>query len=194
MAEDYFVYIPPGNAPSIQIGDESKYILRNFEGLGSALVSPQSQKAPYQVGETFINTDISPRTFSITLRIKGDDHQDLNVLRNELAAACVIEPLITDIPTLGLLKYFRQGLETLEIECCPVQSPQFSEILPSTRAVEADLEFYAPLAYWRATADSQITITNPEQGLFQILEYTEEDFTDGGTNDNIIFLPNVEGP
>ena len=168
--------------------------MRNFEGIASALISPQSQKAPYQVGETFINTDIGPRSVSITVRIKGDSHVDLNQLRNELSAASVIEPAITEIPNIGLLKYFRQGLETLEIEAVPTLSPQTTEIIPSVRAAEAELEFYCPLSYWRTTADSQITITNPESGLFQILEYTEEDFTNGGTNDNIVFFPNVEGP
>lgn len=193
MAEDYFLYFPPTGAAPIQFGNGSAYVLRDFQGIGTALVNPQSQKAPYQIGETFINTNIKARSFSIDVRIRANSHIELNQKRNELSRALVLETNQTAIPNLGVLRYVRQDLETYEIEVSPVNSPEFSEVTPSILAADASMEFYAPYSYWRAISDSNITITNPEIGAYQLNEWTENDYETTGTNTNLLVYPNIKG-
>lgn len=196
-AEDYFIYIPAPNVPrqnasNIQFGNNRTHIIRNVEGLGQNYVKPQAQKAPYQIGETFINTDIEPRFITMDIRIVASDRQELNTLRNQLSASLIIEPQIDEIPQLGVLQYWRQGFDPFEILCCPTKSPQFETVEPEIRVCDASVEFYCPYPYWRSITIINRFISNPEKQQYQESTLSFEDW-DAGTQSNIVILPNIEG-
>lgn len=194
---DYFRYIPPPPKDDEEVifsNDYSDdYLLKNFSGLGSALVQNQSQKAPFQIGETFINTDITARVVSLSLQIIGSDKEDLNEKRAQLSRVMVIEPRIEEIPELGRLQYFREGFEPLELLVSPVDSPQYTEIIPTRLSCLADIEFYAPNAYWRGIGDSILRFTTEETVADQLSEVTIKNFTETGENTNLVVYGDVIG-
>lgn len=184
----FLKYIPPfatTAADEINIGG-APFILRTFSGLGNARFVQQSQKGPFQFGETFINTDVSARILSITIRVQGTSYTDLLTQKNKLAKAMVLEPDREKIPEIGILQFFREGLSTLELEVVPRLSPQFTEIRGAEKKIaDADLEFYAPNPHWRETADKTDQIQREEFNSVQLTEVTVNDYNSTGTNTNL---------
>lgn len=196
-SEDYFIYIPSAiipnqNASPIQFGNNNTWVIRNVEGLGNNYVKPQAQKAPYQIGETFINTDIEPRILNMTLRLVVANRAELNLKRNQLSASLIVEPKIDDIPSMGTLQYYAQGFDPFEIKCVPTKSPVFKTVEPETRVCDAEIEFYCPYPYWRSTVETNRFISNPEKTQYQEAVLSEADWQ-AGTNTNVDILPNIEG-
>lgn len=151
---DYFEYYPVDGGILITFGNNSDYILRSFEGTGSNLVSPQSQKAPYQIGVSYLNPDINPRIVSINIRFTCNDLTNINTLKNNLAKKLVAEPKRDrGKAELGLLRYYRQGLEPLELQAVAIDSPQFSQVSIRGNVYDADIEFFCPYPFWREIND-----------------------------------------
>jgi hypothetical protein len=145
---NYFTWYPPQGGGPLVWGDRP-YVLRHFSQLGNTLTLPQATKGPFQVGESFLNVDIGARILTITLRLIATDLAELNTLRSALTRSMAMEPTISlDAPSLGVLRWVREGHDTLELLCAPRESPQFGEI-PGSTAVDADIELYAPDPYWR---------------------------------------------
>lgn len=62
------------------------YRLMKVEGLGDVEADVQMQKAPYQDGESLIDTALEPRYMSLELKIVGDDQADVEAKRRKLAS------------------------------------------------------------------------------------------------------------
>lgn len=151
MAE-YFRWYPADGGSYIDFGNSSDFILRTFEGTGSTQVSPQTQKAPYQVGETYLNADVSPRVVTMEIRMAADNLTQINDIKNTLSRKLAAEPVVSTEPApLGTLQYHREGQPTLEIKAVAVNSPQFVQASRKGNVYDADIEFYCPYPYWRET-------------------------------------------
>ena len=167
-AQDHFVYQAPepvrGLAQPVigRFWSEPPWVLRAIDGIGHNAISPQMQKVPFQIGETLLNTDASPRVVTMTLRVVGqavndngtqeEKRRNLFFLRNVLSQALAVQPLDNPIPgarpSLGRLFYFREREPVLMLECVPRLSPQFTTIAGIETMVDADIEFVAPMPYW----------------------------------------------
>lgn len=170
MAE-YFEYYPVDGSV-ITLGG-SDYILRSFDGTGNTMLNEQSQKAPFQRGETFLNVDPQPRRILINVRI-ADSLSNINQLKSDLARALVSEPARLGRGELGLLRYYREGQEPLELKAIPVQSPQFTQITRKGNVLDADIEFFAPNPYWRSITLNSQNILSEVSGLEFPMEFSFE--------------------
>jgi len=174
MAIDSFVWYPSLGDGSLTFGD-IPYVVRDFSGLGSTFVVPQTEKSPFQVGETLLNVRSDMRVFSISLRLVADSKEELSDLRHALSRSMVTNPVRqTGDVSMGLLRYMRPGRDTLELPCLARESPQFSEIDGAKWAADADLEFVAPYPYWRKTADSLSILAGLAGGLEFAIEFPIE--------------------
>lgn len=62
------------------------FILNSIEGLGDVPNSINSQKSPYQDGETYIDTRLGPRPIPITFTIKGKNYGEISNYRRQISA------------------------------------------------------------------------------------------------------------
>lgn len=150
---DYFRWYTVGNGSFIDIGGAgSDLILRDYQGVSSNLVNEQSQKAPFQFGESYLNPNINPRVISINCRMRADSTQDMHEKRRNLIPYFRAEPeILAGRAEMGLLRFYRDGQEVIEIPCVPINSPQFSYITLKGTVIEADFDFYCPYPYWQAS-------------------------------------------
>lgn len=161
---DYFRYFPIRGTP-ITLGSDS-YPLRNYLGTGNTLVQPQSQKAPFQKGVSYLNADVNPRTIVISLRLKAKTLEEMNLLKRTLASKLVAEPVRVGVAPLGILRFFRDGAETLEINAVPVASPDFIPVSVKGNIVDAEIEFFCPLPYWRSIIENSHEFESAGEALF----------------------------
>lgn len=173
MAE-YFEYFPVGGGSSIIFGNNSDYILRNFTGTGSTLVNQQTQKAPFQIGKSYLNANVNPRVVTIDVRFKDNSLTEINTLKNDLSKKLVAEP-ISEIGAadLGILRYHREGHDTLELPAVPIDSPQFTQVTRRGNVYDADIEFFCPNPYWREISDTSVQFQSAG-GLTFPLEFAIE--------------------
>ncbi len=122
------------------------YRLTSVEGLGDVEADVQTQKAPYQDGESLIDTVLEPRYMSVELKIVGDDLSDIERKRRHLAK--VFNPKLQ----LGTLKYIR-GDMVRQIKVVAESVPSFPDGSTNRgRTFQKALIFLrAPNPYWQST-------------------------------------------
>src|SRR5690606_29532291 len=91
---------------SIKFSDRPPYVLTKIEGLGDLDADIQTQKAPYQDGETHIDTLFEPRYINMEISIVGENVDDL---RRQLSK--IMNPKVN-----GVLRYEEETI-VKEIEC-----------------------------------------------------------------------------
>lgn len=168
---EYFEWFPI-TGETIILGDDD-FILRSFDGTGNTMLNEQSQKAPFQRGETFLNVDPQPRRILINVRI-ADSLSNINQLKNKLARAFVSEPVRIGRGDLGLLRYHREGQDPVELRAIPVQSPQFTQITRKGNVIDADIEFFAPNPYWGSITTNSMLLQPDIAGLEFEMEFPFE--------------------
>jgi Phage tail protein len=164
----FFEWRAPGAVTPIRFAG-APYILRDFDGVGPTGTEPQTQKSPFQIGSSLINTDISSRTVSIQLRIIPEvGGRNLEQLRADLVKSLSINPSYNEEdPEVGSLRIYRTGLEPLELLCVPRDSPQFTNDI-SNKFCDADLEFFAADPMWRDIEETKVLIGMGEGTGFPI--------------------------
>lgn len=173
-------WVPPASSglPPIDFGEQfGPYVIQEIQGEGSTLAAPQSAKAPFQVGESLLNTDVQPRLVSLSLRIVEDSRTALFERRKELTKAFAFEPtLIIDPINLyeqGTLFFFRptfQGEQTLFLEALPQNSPQFTLMEGNDSICDADIQFYCAYPFWQELSDNEggMEVVGIPQGGFEM--------------------------
>jgi hypothetical protein len=157
--DEFFIYIPAVETPETAIGPFGSgdnapiFKLRGFTGVADTFIQPQTEKHPFQIGETFLNTDTTPRIITIFLRvIPGAFGTDSFILRNFLARSMMVEQITPrepgDKPQLGFLRYFREGFIPVQLPVIPRSSPRITFIGRPDKVFDAELEFFAPFPYW----------------------------------------------
>lgn len=106
------------NGDSVSLGRAAPFFLKELEGTGGVTADIQTQKAPYQDGETYIDTLLEPRAISITTVIMTKTHQELAERRRQLAR--VFNPKLGP----GVLLY-ETGTTIKEIEAVVDLAPVF---------------------------------------------------------------------
>lgn len=173
---DHFLWFPANGGTTAPIGfGPSPFRVVGFAGLGNTRSSPLTQKAPFQAGESLLDSDVGPKVIAISLRIVAADKEERWRLRSQLSRAMSVEPVAQAArgPKIGLLRLVRDAFPTVEIEAVPRESPQFSELIGQDRVVDADLEFFCPSPFWRDPQDSFATF-NTEGGFVFPLAYPLE--------------------
>ncbi|MTI46660.1 MAG: phage tail family protein [Firmicutes bacterium] len=103
---------------NITLGHGKPYLLQSLSGTGSVEGDIHMEKAPFQDGETYINTLIDTRALTIEAAILVDTHEELLEKKSKLAR--VLNPK----DGKGTLKYEYQGLSR-EIEIVVDSAPVF---------------------------------------------------------------------
>jgi hypothetical protein len=69
------------NNESLVLNNKAPFILQSLDGVGGASSKIQTQKAPYQDGNTYINSYLEPRSIDIDLGIYASNQKKLYDLR-----------------------------------------------------------------------------------------------------------------
>lgn len=133
--------------------------------------SPLTSKGPFQVGTTLLDNDVDARTFAVQSEIIAQDYEQLQALKAQLIRSLAIETSHNANPMTGYLRYYREGLSPVEIECTPVDSPEFGK--EGFSYVSVYIEMYAPNPFWTETGDRSHTFMS-EGGTEYPLEYPLE--------------------
>lgn len=136
---------------SVIFSDQPPFILESIEGLAGVDADIQTQKAPYQDGETKIDTLLEPRYITMTVTIS---HENIDECRRYLSS--VMNPKLE-----GMLIY-EDEFVTRQIECTNEHVPRFTDKTQNSHRAIIDL--IAPNPYWKSPS---ITEEPAFEGLFQ---------------------------
>lgn len=120
------------------------YRLKSIEGIGDVKADIQSEKSPFQDGDTFIDAIFEPRFVEIEFNIIGNNYEDVSSRRSYLAR--VTNPKLG----LGILRYESDDLVRV-IEAVAESVPIFGsgrENRTDGRQV-TQLSFKCPNPYWK---------------------------------------------
>lgn len=100
---------------------KAPYLIERLEGISSPDLDVQTQKAPYQDGETYISNQYGPRTITVTcaMSIDPQDFASINAARNDLYR--IFNPKAGP----GRLIYTADGVAPKFVDCIPSGSPVF---------------------------------------------------------------------
>lgn len=120
--------------------------LISVEGLGEVEATIQTQKAPSQDGETYIDSVLEPRYMTIELKIEGTDAADTESKRRMLAS--IFNPRLGP----GTLKYVRDD-DVKVLNAVPESVPFFPDGLVNRKDTFQKVLIYliAPNPYWKST-------------------------------------------
>lgn len=91
------------NGESITFEKKAPFLLQRIEGTGATEIEDQSQKAPYQDGETPIDSSLDPRFIPIQFALLGSDEKDVYRKRRTIQRVC--NPKLGE----GVLKHEHPG-------------------------------------------------------------------------------------
>lgn len=165
--DEFFIYLPAVDIPEIAIGpfgnnhDTSPWVLRGFQGLADTFIQPQTEKHPFQIGETFLNVNTTPRIVTIFLRVvPGAFGTTSFSLRNLLARSMMVQQITPrepgDAPDMGVLRYFRDGFIPVQLRVIPRSSPRLTFFGRPDKVFDAELEFFAPFPYWEEVTTNTV--------------------------------------
>ncbi len=119
--------------------------LMKVDGLGDVSAEIQSQRSPFQDGETYIDSVLEPRFISIELKIYGQDAADTEAKRRRFAS--IFNPKLG----LGTLTYVR-GDEKKKIEAVAEAVPSFPDGQGNRSSTSQRVLLFlkAPNPYWRS--------------------------------------------
>lgn len=103
---------------SVEFGSIPPYVITKIEGLGDVDAENQTQKAPFQDGSTFIDSNLEERFINITVGMYAPSLEKLSDTRQHLAS--IFNPKLGE----GLLQYI-YGSKVKEIKAGPEHVPIF---------------------------------------------------------------------
>lgn len=127
---------------TVELGEAAPYILTKIEGLGGVGTDVQTQKSPFQNGETYIGNQLEPRSLSMEITIVSNSEDDIVAKRRQLLQAFN--------PTLGegtLLYEF--GSLRREIKAISDSAPTFPDAGSfKTLQQPALIQLYCANPFW----------------------------------------------
>lgn len=158
-------YSADGSRSVVLGGEDSPYLLLNYEGLLSTLSMPQATRAPGQAGVTLLDAAVEARVVALQVVIVASSAAELWQLRQELAAALATPPARHgESAPLGAIRLERDGQEPLELPAIPRGAPAEAK-LSGLLALYLDIEFYCPDPYWRAVEDETVLLAPGSAGF-----------------------------
>jgi hypothetical protein len=163
---------------SISMADDvlsRPYVLHSIDGTGGAPVTAQTQRAPYQDGQTLVDTLLEPRPIPIVLGIRSDNEHEIYQRRRELLR--VFNPKNGE----GILRFQHPG-GSYDIPAVAEMPPTFPDgwgnRVPGLQV--ASIELLCPDPLWRDTVATVGSMILWAGGLeFGTLEFPVEFGTSG---------------
>lgn len=158
--------------------------LTSVEGLGEVGAEIQSQRSPYQDGETYIDSVLEPRYMSINFKIEGIDASDTESKRRLIAS--IFNPKLGP----GTLKYIR-GDEIKVISAVTESVPTFPDgNLNRKETFQKALVFLrASDPYWK----SPIINEEPMSAFVGLFELPSDEYWEVGEDGDLYFEVGYEG-
>ena len=144
---------------SITFSNNSSFFIGSVEGLGDVDANNQSQKAPYQDGDSYIDSNLEPRFLSFQVTIRGLNDTDISEKRSQLAS--LFNPKLG----LGVFDYkYGDVIRTIEAvsEHIPKYGTGFENL--GRRHQKALVSLKCPNPYWRSM---EVTEEPAFEPLFQ---------------------------
>ena len=144
---------------SITFRNNSSFFIGSVEGLGDVDADNQSQKAPYQDGDSYIGSNLEPRFLSFQVTIRGLNDTDISEKRYQLAS--LFNPKLG----LGVFEYkYGDVIRTIVAvsEHIPKYGTGFENL--GRRHQKAIVSLKCPNPYWRSI---EITEEPAFEPLFQ---------------------------
>ena len=133
---------------SVELGDNAPYILTKLEGMGAITTNIQSQKAPYQDGETFIDAVLEPRTPYAEVMILAENEAEMGYRRRRLTE--ILNPKLGP----GKLRY-ENGEIKVEVEAVIELGPVFPDAGDFKDKMQpAMINFYCPEPFLKQINDT----------------------------------------
>ena len=130
---------------SVELGNDGPFILTKIEGLGAVNAAIQTQKSPFQDGETYIDNTLEPRSISIEIMILADDAEEMMINRRKMLQ--VFNPKLGE----GKLIY-EYGNIKREIEAISELAPVFPNAGDFKDTMQPGLiQLYCPNPFWLDT-------------------------------------------
>lgn len=131
----------------------SPYLVQSLEGIDGIGTSVQSQKAPYQDGETFIDSLLSARTIVVRGKITGSQNLD-SMYANRTALVSALNPKLG----LGALLVEVNGFSKT-ISAVPVSSPQLKSYNYTEMFQDFMCTFYCPDPMFKDSSETEISLS-----------------------------------
>lgn len=178
---------------SVVMSDSTKsapYVLHAIEGTGAADVDIQTQKAPYQDGQTFVDAVLGVRAIPITFGIRGLTDLEIYQRRRELSR------IFNPKNGLGTLQFQNSG-GVYSIPTVAENPPAFPDgwgnRVPGLQVASVDL--LCPDPHWRDIDETTETLDVWAGGLeFGALEFGTLEFATSGAVSAINNAGDVETP
>ena len=127
---------------SIQLGNDGPFILTKIEGTGAVNVDIQTQKSPYQDGESYIGNTLEPRPLSIEVMVLAENLHEMAKHRHKLLQ--VFNPKLEQ----GKLIY-QLGNIKREIKAISELAPVFPDAEDFKDSMQPGLiQLYCPNPFW----------------------------------------------
>lgn len=154
---------------SITLTNARPYLLTSITGTGAADTDVQMQKAPYQDGQTYIDTLLEPRTIYMEVAILTGNREELFQRRREMVQ--VFNPKLGP----GVLRYEYDG-GAKEIEATVELAPVFPAGKENRGSgfQRALITLICPNPFWRDVAKTKAEIAIWRGALEFPLELVEE--------------------
>jgi hypothetical protein len=131
------------NADGETFDIQDKYMLQSTWDMGNAPVDHQSSKAPYQDGETYIDTIFESGNPVLEFAITGGNRQE--VFDRRLIVLRHFNPKLG----IGTLKWVQDdGITTYQLDCIPLQPIFPSGDGRSNNHQMVIIQFFAPNPFW----------------------------------------------
>ena len=173
---------------SIEFKDDTNFRIFKIEGLGGTDVSNHLQKAPYQDGQTYIDSNLEPRPISIEFGIFAKNRENLYQLRRNMGS--VLNPKLGE----GTLIYEFGGIKR-QIKAIIDAGPIFldGKSNETERFQRGTIDFLCPDPYWK----SEEIISEPMtayRGLFTFPLTLPTQFGTEGTTQIFVNEGDVDTP
>jgi hypothetical protein len=182
--------------------DKNPNVLENYKlidvlGLESNMVTPVTQKSPYQLGATLIGTTVSPRIISLSAVVydQHDSYFQLKVraLTKQLNGA----GSGASLRTLNIVRAEGTELVSYSIQAIPQESPQ-TVSMDGRNVTGVDIEFFCPNPYFSRQVIGTIEVGGdtgtgyiepPSEPGYKTV--TSDVLSHSGVKHNIAFIDNV---
>lgn len=170
---------------SVELGNHAPYVLNTVEGIGGVKTDIQTQKSPFQDGESYINNSLEARNLSLEVTVIAKTEDEMIVNRKKLLQ--VFNPkqgqgtLICNV-----------GNTTRKITAISELAPTFSQKF--TNAQKTLLQLYCAVPFWTDEIESNEEIITWIGGLrFPLILPTTFSLA-GSKKINIVNTGDVETP
>lgn len=127
---------------SIQLGNDGPFILTKIEGLSATNAHIQTQKSPYQDGESYIDNTLESRSLSIEIMVLADNREEMMINRRKMLQ--VFNPKMGQ----GRLIY-EYGNIKREIKAISELAPVFPDAGDFKDTMQPGLiQLYCPNPFW----------------------------------------------